>query len=440
MRLIVLILILLTIPVSAEIIEVCPNPYNYKAEYVKVRCNTTCILSDGEGNITLSKGVHYLTKNATAFFNEFGFNPDLEFKGKFALSNSRDEIFLYEDGKIDSFEYKNPEKGIIYYRENGRWKERFEDWTNFKPIRDYVEGEVIVTPSNFVFTADTIVSYVFTTDKYVRGNYSLYLDANPVGGIPVNEMEIAREHKTCFLDSNSYRFFHWKFGLNGDEIVITTENWRWDNIGFIVHFKSESISKYLRKILEHDKIYCTKHGKMSELKAFGSLGGVGRSYKFEGNITVFVIPDYNPIYDLMRSAKHEIYIMAPYIRFKDTEFLEILRNKSCKIKVITSDENCAKFLEYFGEKNGLNLEVEVDERVHGKLIIVDDRAVITSANLDKYGMSRNREIGVILEGEIVNSLKDLFNQREDVLFLPSIILLSIAVLVVYFFFRRLQAS
>lgn len=253
-------------------------------------------------------------------------------------------------------------------------------------------------------------------------------------------MEIAREHETCFLNSNSYRFFHWKFGLKEDYVVLTTENWRWDNIGFIVHFKSKRISEYLRTVLRHDEIYSTNPGKVSDLKAFGSLGGIGRKYQFEGNVTVFVMPDYNPIYNLMRDAKYELYVMAPYIRFKDTKFLEILRNKSCKIKIITADKRYADFLTDFGKRNGLNLEVELNEKIHGKLVISDEKAVITSANFDKYGMGRNREVGIILEGKVVEDLKGLFNRKEDIFTIPAVILLSVVVFVVYVFFRRLRAS
>ncbi len=442
MKLLPIILILLLIlPVKAEILEVCPNPYNSKAEYVKVRCNSTCTLSDGEGEFNLSGGTHYVSKNATAFFKEFGFHPDSEFKGRFALSNENDEIYLYEGGKlVDSFRYKNPEKGLIYFRENGEWKTKFEGWTDFKPVSDYVEGEIILTPSNFVFNADTIVSYTFTTDRYVRGNYTLYLDSKPIGGIPVNEMEIAKRHETHFLNSKSYKFFHWKFGLKGDDVVVTTENWKWDNLGFIVHFKSHRISEYLREVLRHDEVYSSNPGEVCEPKGFRSLGGVGRTYKFKGNVTVFVLPDYNPIYDLMRGAKKELYVMAPYIGFKDTEFLKILRNKSCKVRVVVGREDCAKFLEDFGRRNGLNMEVWVDKRVHGKMVIADDRAVITSANFDYYGISRNREIGVLIEGKVVEDLKGLFDREKDFYVYPALLLLSLSVLAVYIYFKRLRAS
>ncbi|WP_457550440.1 phospholipase D-like domain-containing protein [Archaeoglobus sp.] len=432
----VVILIVLAFPVKAEILEVCPNPYNPQAEYVKVKCNVTCILSDGEGNVTLKAGVHYVTKNSSAFEKEFGFKPDAEFKGRFALANGGDEVLLYENGVlVDKFSYKKSHRGLIYYREGG-WKFRYEDWTNFKPVKDYVKGEIIVTPANFVFKADTIVSYTFTTDRYVKGNYTLYLDANPIGGIPINEIEIAKDHKTYFLKSPSYRFFHWKFGLRNDEIVITTENWRWNNIGYIIHFESQKVSKFLRKVLEHDRVYAGDHGNVGKLRAFKSFGGRGKIYKFEGNVTVFVLPDYNPIFDEMKKAKRRLYIMAPYIHFRDTEFLDILRNKSCEVRIITADEDCAEFLKDFGSRNGLKLEVKVDKRVHGKLVIADDEAVITSANFDECGFKMNREIGVILEGKVVGDLASLFNEEDDTVYIiPALILLCLAIAIAYIWLR-----
>jgi hypothetical protein len=436
MRITVLMILLLLFPVKAEILEVCPNPYNPQAEYVKVRCNTTCILSDGEGNITLKAGVHYVSKNSSAFEREFGFKPDAEFVSKFALANGGDEVLLYENGSlVDVFTYKKSDRGLIYYREGG-WKFRYEDWTNFKPVKDYVKGEIIVTPANFVFEADTIVSYTFTTDRYVRGNYTLYLDANPIGGIPINEIEMARSHETYFLKSPSYRFFHWKFGLRDEDVVVTTENWRWDNVGFIVHFESRKVSKFLREVLEHDKIYASDHGSVGKLRAFKSLGGRGKVYSFEGNVTVFVLPDYNPIFDVMKNAKGRLYIMTPYIHFKDTEFLDVLRNKSCEIRIITADEDFAEFLKDFGSRNNLKLDVKVDKRVHGKLVIADDKAIITSANFDEYGFKRNREIGVVLEGKVVDDLASLFNEEDDLKYtIPALILLCSAVAIAYIWLR-----
>lgn len=414
---------------KAEILEVCPNPFNSNAEYVKVRCNSSCILSDGEGEIILSRGLFYIAKNSSAFKEEFGFEPDLEFRSRFALSNVKDEIYLYEDGKlIDSFSYRRPDKGLIYVKKDGSWDFRYEGWTDFKPVKDYVEGEVIVTPSNFVFEADTIVSYTFTTDRYVMGNYKLYLDANPVGGVPINEFEISKNHETVFLKSNVYRFFHWKFGLNGDEVVITTENWRWEKIGFIVHFRSENVSRFLRDVIRHDEKYSSEPKSFCEVKAFKTIGGKGKVYRFEGEVEVFVLPDFN-IIDIMKNAKRRIYVIAPYIRFKNTDLLDVFRTK-CEIKVITSDERTAEYLKEFANRNNIDMNVRLIPNVHGKMIVVDDLAIVTSANLDEFGLKRNREVGVILKGDVVDDLVEIFDESEDYT-VVAIVVLALTVIIAY---------
>ncbi len=414
--------ILLLIPyVNAEILEVCPNPYNPNAEYVKVRCNTTCTLSDGEGNITVEKGVHYVAKNSSAFMKEFGFRPYKEFVGRFALSNNGETLYLYDGKILDVFKYGKAKRGEIFTR-NGT---RFEGWTDFKPVSDYVEGEVILTPSNFVFDADTIVSYTFTTDRYVKGNYTLYLDANPAGGIPANEVEISRDHETHFLKAQCYRFFHWKFGLKGDDVVITTENWKWDKKGFIVHFRSEKISDFLRKVIEHDKRYSSGYGRVKGFYNYVSLGGKGKVCRFEGNVTVFVMPDYNPILDAIKGAKRRLYIMAPYVKF---DIYKMLRNRSCEVKIFTADKNFAEFMRDRG------FDVVFDKNIHGKLVIADDKAIITSANFDEYGFHGNREVGVVLEGDVVDCIAESLEKKDDYT-VPAIIVLCLAVASAYIWLR-----
>jgi len=84
------ILFLLLSTAKAELLEICPNPYNSKAEYVKLVCNTSCILSDGESNITINcSGVFYVAKNKTEFVKKFGFYPDYEFEGEITRVRNR---------------------------------------------------------------------------------------------------------------------------------------------------------------------------------------------------------------------------------------------------------------------------------------------------------------------------------------------------------------
>jgi hypothetical protein len=453
------VLLLLLSTAKAELLEICPNPYNSKAEYVKVVCNSSCILSDGEGNITINRsGVFYIAKNKTEFMKELGFYPDYEFKGQFALANDGDEVYLYENGTlVDYFAYGNKgfrfvDKGLIYFEENGKWDFRYEDWSNFVPVKDCVEGVIIVTPANFHFKADTVVSYTFVTDDLVSGNYTLYLEAKPVGGIPLNEYEILKKHRTVFLHSNSYRYFHWKFGLNNDTVLITTENWKWDKRGYIIVLKSEKISNYLRKVLEHDLKYTTNStGKFNKLKKIVHARPCGKSFEFNGCVEVFVLPDHG-ILDFMK-AERRLYIEVPYMHFDwfdEPILLDTIKDvaKKAEVKIILNDDKknyeTVEFLKKLAESENLNLEVKTIPNLHGKLVISDDKALITSANFDKYGLKLNREIGIIFHDKkavefLANSFMDDWKgDNDDTYLLPAIVLLTIAVVATYLYLRRLR--
>ena len=453
------ILFLLLSTAKAELLEICPNPYNSKAEYVKLICNFSCILSDGEGNITINRsGVFYVAKNKTEFFKEFGFYPDYEFKGRFALANDGDEVYLYEHGTlVDYFAYgkdgfKFTDKGLIYFKENGRWDFRYEDWSDFEPVKDCVQGVIIVTPANFHFEADTVVSYTFATDDFISGNYTLYLEAKPVGGIPLNEYEVVKKHRTVFLHSNSYRYFHWKFGLNNDTVLITTENWKWNKRGYIIVFDSDKISNYLRNILKHDLKYTTNStGKVNKIKKFIHVKPSSKSFEFNGCVEVFVLPDYNLLNFI--KAEKRLYIEVPYMHFDwfdEPILLNTIKDvaKRAEVKIILNDDRkndeTIEFLKKLAESENLNLEVKTIPNLHGKLVISDDKALITSANFDKYGLKFNREIGIIVYDEkAVDFLADSFmddwkGNNDDTYLLPAIVLLTVAVVATYLHLRRLR--
>ena len=86
-------------------------------------------------------------------------------------------------------------------------------------------------------------------------------------------------------------------------------------------------------------------------------------------------------------------------------------SKHVDVQVILSDRdkatkqiprNLAKF------KN-LNLKVKTIE--HGKLIVVNDIAIITLANLNKYSLKLNREVGIIIYSkDVANFLAKKFDE------------------------------
>ena len=447
---------------ASQIVEVCPNPYGKdESEYVKLIADAPCILTDGEGKIEINKtGYVVVTKNRSALLKDFGIKADYEFPRRFALSNSGEELLLIENNStIDRFLYGRCPEGIVYFKCNGRWTFKYQDWTNFDVVGDFVEGKIIVTPSDYNFRCNksaSIASYTFTNMKLLKNlkDAEIFVDATPVGGIPVEEVEIAKNFKVNFLKSKSYKNFHYKFGLCGNKVLITTENWVWNNRGYVVEFKSDKIAKLLENVLEHDKKYRSNLGKVCKIKNFATTPTHGREITFKSYVEVFVIPDRNPILDVISNAKNRLYIQVPYIKFGfdcETPILDSIEKaaKNASVKVLldskyNKDENVktVNFLKDVAKSRGLNIEAKIIDlkgfnSLHGKLIVADDKVVITTANFDMHGFKLNREVGIIIYSKEVSDalanqfLKDFGHEEANCLILvPLTILLVVALIVV----------
>ncbi|MEM1578707.1 MAG: phospholipase D-like domain-containing protein, partial [Archaeoglobaceae archaeon] len=79
------------------------------------------------------------------------------------------------------------------------------------------------------------------------------------------------------------------------------------------------------------------------------------------------------------------------------------------------------------------IEVKKVQNLHGKAIVVDDKVLITSANMNMYGLKLNREIGVIIESaEVANFIIDDIEKKIGfeialvplIVFFVAILLLS----------------
>ncbi|AEA46915.1 phospholipase D-like domain-containing protein [Archaeoglobus veneficus] len=453
------------VPVSAsQIVEVCPNPYGSDdVEYVVLNATSFCTLDDGEGSIQINlTGIVVVAKNATAYEIVFGKKADLEFSGRFALSNEGETIWLRENGKVvDEFTYKKPGEGIVYFKTPSGWDFRYQDWTSFTPAVDFVSGRIIVTPAAYCVEGYEIwlASYTFTDLRSAKGNLTLFLDASPVGGIPIEELEIAKKYRTYFLSSPSYKNFHYKFAVvDGNKVVITTENWKWDKRGYIVEFESEKAAKLLKNVLQHDMIYSSEPGRAGSIKGSYSAG-IGKSKEFSGRIEVFVLPDYNPIFEFISKARHRLYIEVPYMDFRwfddSTPLLDAIlkaaRNGADVRVILDSEHNrednekTTDFLKRIAETEDLKIDARLSPvPLHGKIIISDDDILITSANFNRYGLKLNREVGVIIhDKETGDWLAERFiedwggngrdvKDSEDVLYvLLSIALLAVAVVIAY---------
>ena len=414
--LLIIALLIPTIPLTSasQIVEVCPNPYGSDdAEYVIVNATSPCILDDGEGKIQINlTGIVIITKNKTAYRLSFNRSANIEFSHGFALSNNGETLYLIENGEVvDRFTYKRAEDGIVYFRTPEGWDFRYQDWTSFPPVEDHVVCRVIVCPTSFCFEGEDVLlaSYTFTDPRVVKGNVTLFLDASPVGGIPVEELEIAKKYRTYFLSSPSYKNFHYKFAVSGNNVVITTENWKWDKRGFIVELSSEKAASLLKAVLEHDKMYTSKPSKVGGLRG-NYVMGAGISKEFTCDVEVFVLPDYNPIFDFISKARQRLYIEVPYMDFRwfddSTPLLDAIlkaAKNGAEVKIILDSEHnrernerTIEFLKRIAETENLNINAMLSRIPrHGKLVISDSDVLVTSANFNRYGLKLNREVGII---------------------------------------------
>ena len=445
-----LIFLIIAPTTACKILEVYPNPYGDEgAEYVKVWCDGSCIFTDGEDNFTVT-GTAYIARNSTAFMEKFGFYPDFE---GIKLSNSGEDIYLICDNKTDRFNWKfYKDEGVIYYRTDRGWDFRYEDWSQFSPVRDYVRGSIIITPAEYTLKGNGIVaSYFVVEEDNFKGDFEFIVDASPVGGIPLEEYILSKKYKFHFLSANSYKNFHYKFAVIGDRVVITTENWKWDNRGVIVDFRSEKVADLLREVFYNDLKYESEMGKVDGSKESGN--GRGKKIDFEAEIEVHVMPDSNPVFDFIENSQDYLYIAAPYINpewFEGAPLIDAIENASkrgVEVKVMLNDyDRNLKVAELLNSIPNVEAKMvksaEFDE-LHAKYFVSDGKVLITTANLNKYGLKLNREIAVVIYDQKVEEfmknvfLEDWENKRElNAVF--SLISLGFVVLIALYFIRRIN--
>ncbi len=214
--------------------------------------------------------------------------------------------------------------------------------------------------------------------------------------------------------------------MDGRTVIISTENWKKSNRGFFVEFESEKLAEQLLRLVESDLRYSTKSGKTSDLSGKNGYYMNSEQMEFEGNVTLYILPDSNPVFDLISSLEVELLIEVPYMRliwFGTDNSLELIK-KACskaKVKILLDskhsaerNEKIAKFL------NSLDCDIEVKlialkgfDSLHGK-IYSDGRCLITSANFNEYGLKLNREIALLMEGEACGFLKSSFMRTERI--------------------------
>jgi len=136
-------------------------------------------------------------------------------------------------------------------------------------------------------------------------------------------------------------------------------------------------------------------------------------------ISIIKSPWQNIFIDLLKSANQKILLTSPFIK-----------NQTAKIIVENCSRNIPEFkiinsfkLSYFykgaSDLSALKTLIDIGANIksvhnlHAKLFIIDNSAIITSANLTPGGLRNNWEYGIKIESEILNEIEKDFSLLFD---------------------------
>jgi phosphatidylserine/phosphatidylglycerophosphate/cardiolipin synthase-like enzyme len=382
-------ILLLVAQVSGiAIVEFCPDPFQSgdPDEYVVLEGTGSLdgiVVSDGEGGFRFPAGSGIsgrmvIARNGAAYrvthgeypdFEVFDYSPsvpDVVRSGNFQLSNSGDQLMLYENNHLLQ-EVVWPRdvtarQGQVHFYEGGTWDPRvlMLGQSRLAPlVFTGVDGVAFAAPDcsleifeDAVKSADTSILvnvYEFTSPRMARDlvdarsrgvEVRVLLEGGPVGGISDEEHEaigILREGgvPVFLMVSNEqvhapYRFDHAKFMvIDTDIVVVTSENFKENgfpepgtsgNRGWGIALEDARVAGYFREVFSYDinggwsvpagekRGFCKEQVKPSYRAEFTPI-------RFSGATVIPVIsPDTSRLVeDLISQASESIDIEQAYI-------------------------------------------------------------------------------------------------------------------------------
>ena len=141
--------------------------------------------------------------------------------------------------------------------------------------------------------------------------------------------------------------------------------------------------------------------------------------------------------DSIKSCDNKLIIVSPYIAsdiksflknfdFSNIKYLDIITTfKPNDKEQLTKPLQLLEIIKYFEENyKSIKLKIHIDNLLHGKIYFFinekERKAIFTSANFTKNGMSDNHEFGIIVDDEkiIEQAMNDIFDNidYEDITF------------------------
>lgn len=292
----------------------------------------------------------------------------------------------------------------------------------------------------------------------------ILVDGSPVGGIKEDEKAILEMLKAkgvgVYYDSNNnYRYNHAKY-IVADNIttLISTENFNYGgyppvsskgNRGWGVIILDAQVSRYFLDLYFNDISFAKKREYPRENMEFSlKEGGYKKTFSTEtynkkSLVTPVIAPENarDEIIGLIVSAQEKILVEQFYIykfwggkygstRSSPNEFLEACLDaarRGVEVKILMdstwynvqgddpkSNLHTVRYVNDIAHKEGIDLEARLldegleVEKIHAKGLIVDDRVFISSINWNEHSPTNNREVGVIIQGEVSDYFEDVF--------------------------------
>jgi len=278
------------------------------------------------------------------------------------------------------------------------------------------------SPLNFFSEFETMYISVYTfTSEDIGGllkeeNVILMVEKSPVGGIPDREL-------LCSLDVDVYlydgekRFMHAKYAVkDNSSFFVSTENFGgFDNRGWgaVVNDKNGTdklLETFFVDLKDSIKLDCEEIDKreLRKVDATQDLEFVS------GNVIVFTDNHLENLVGLIRESD-ELLIEQFYFhetwRGIESPLIKELVGKNAKVLLDGEWYNLEKNEETINYLKGLGINAKVENmnvKVHTKGMIMDNNKVlISSINWAENSITNNREIGVVVEGD-VSKFKEAF--------------------------------
>lgn len=254
-----------------------------------------------------------------------------------------------------------------------------------------------------------------------------------------------------FLVEKDYRLFHAKYAILDSEVVlVTSDNWvenglpqdpSYGNRGWGVSIKDAPFARDLEKVFlaEWESGTCDWIDEIDEEKIstefhFGPVQGgydpifAPFAYDLESEPEVFFSPfmDWNPVIEQIHSATESVYVEQQTLKLERDEspYSEALKSaamRGCEVKVLLDgssynaleNQRSADQLNGWAIEYGLDLEAKLFDHgplrmLHNKGMVIDgDRVIISSMNWNT-ACKINRDISIVLEGEVASYFETAF--------------------------------